>query len=218
MFGSSSDGIAPENPLPPTEAKAITDQLSDYDHDALDQAKGWEATGLKAIEKLKSAEFVHGNMKTELTKELTDRLAGGYGNALEGAGLEGAGSEVANLDAPAQTSYTQPQEYSRQHSQSQWPEFNSVESLDSEAQREEQSYSQYPEDHGGNYGGANEAMMPSEQNSYDRQDIPSFLNTGLARDGMDSMQQGQDYYKRSIILKPYYYNSVPYGFRHPYDD
>lgn len=188
----------------------------------MDQAKGWEATGLKAIEKLKSAEFAHGNMKTELSKELTDRLAGGYGAELEGNNFAGAGSEVGNLEAPAQTSYAQP-EYSRQQHTTQWPEFNSVESLDSEAQREEQSYSQYPAERGGNYGGGGggggggEAMMNGDQNSYDRQDIPSFFNQGVARDSMEG-GQGQEYYKRSLILKPYYYNNVPYGFRHPYDD
>lgn len=187
--------------------------MSEYDHEALDQAKGWEATGLKAIEKLKSAEYVHGNMKTELSKELTDRL-GGYGAAIDG-NLESAGSEVGNLDAPAQTSYSQP-DYGHQHS-TQWPEFNSVESLDSEAQREEQPYSQYPDEHAGNYEAGGEAMMPSDQNSYDRQEIPSFYNQAIGRDSVDSTQ-GQDFYKRSIILKPYYYNNIPYGFRHPYED
>ena len=153
-------------------------------------------------------------MKTELTKELTDRLAGGYENTLEG-GLEGAGAEPTNLDAPAQTSYPQ-QEYSRQHS-TQWPEFNTVEGLDSEAQREEQPFSQYPEGHGGSYEGASEAMIPQDQNAYDRQEIPSFLNAGMARDNMDGTQ-GQEYYKRNIILKPYYSSTVPYGFQYPYDD
>lgn len=208
-------GVAPENPLPPTESKAITDQLSDYDHDALDQAKGWEATGLKAIEKLKSAEFSHGNMKTELTKELTDRLAGGYENSLEG-GLEGGGSEVGSLESPAQSNYPQQTEYSRQHS-SQWPEFNSVESLDTEAQREEQPFSQYSEGRGGSYEGASDAMMSPEQNAYDRQEIPSYLNSEMGRESADSTP-GQEFYKRSIILKPYYSNTVPYAFKFPYDD
>ena len=198
--------------MPPTESKAITDQLSDYDHDALDQAKGWEATGLKAIEKLKSAEFTHGNLKTELTKELSDRLAGGY--SMEG-GIEGAGSDVGNLEAPAQTSYQQP-DYSHQHS-SQWPEYNSVESLDSEAQREEQPFSQYSEGHGGSYDGGSDPMMSQDQNAYDRQEIPSFLNADMGRDNMDSAA-GQEYYKRSLILRPYYSNTVPYAFQYPYDD
>ena len=214
-------GVAPENPLPPSESKSVMDQLTDFDHDALETAKGWETTGLKAIEKLKSAEYSHGSMKNELSKELSERLAGGgYGTAL-GANIDSAepATMVSNLDAPSQTTYPQ-QSYSRQQSP-QWPEFNSMENLDSEAQREEQSFSQYDEGHEGTYGGNSEPMMPSEQNSYDRQEIPSFLNQGLEREAVDSNPEQGQYYKRNIILRPYYYyydHHLPYGFRHPYDD
>ena len=239
MFFRSIGGVAPENPLPPTEAKSITDQLSQYDHDALETAKGWESTGLKAIEKLKSAEYTHGNMKTELSKELSDRLSGGggYGAAL-GASIEGeeppaladsgyeSQSQVSQApQAPAQVQETEvPQQggYSRQQS-SQWPEFNSIENLDSEAQREEQNYvqnNQYSDERGGQSYEGSEAMMSQDRNGYDRQDIPSFLNQGMMRENMDTGSEQGQYYKRSLILKPYYYyyHHLPYAFKHPYDD
>lgn len=246
-------GVAPENPLPPTEAKSITDQLNQYDHDALETAKGWESTGLKAIEKLKSAEFTHGSMKTELSKELSDRLSGGgsYGAAL-GASIGGeeppsladsgyeTQPEVSQASQAPQVQESEvPQQagYSRQQS-SQWPEFNSMGDLDSEAQREEQNYvqnNQFSDERGGGAGGGgqsynegSEAVMSQdrngyarqERNGYDRQDIPSFLNQGMMRENMDTGSEQGQYYKRSLILKPYYYyyHHLPYAFKHPYDD
>lgn len=235
-------GVAPENPLPPTEAKSITDQLSQYDHDALETAKGWESTGLKAIEKLKSAEYTHGSMKTELSKELSDRLSGGggYGAAL-GASIEGeeppaladSGYETqpqvsqSPQEAPQvqETEVPQQVSYSRQQQSSQWPEFNSIQNLDSEAQREEQNYvqnNQFSDERGGgqSYNEGSEAMMSQDRNGYDRQDIPSFLNQGMMRENMDTGSEQGQYYKRSLILKPYYYyyHHLPYAFKHPYDD
>ena len=178
-------------------------------------------------------------MKTELSKELSDRLSGGggYGAAL-GASIEGeeppaladsgyeSQPQVSQApQAPPQVQETEvPQQasYSRQQS-SQWPEFNSIENLDSEAQREEQNYvqnNQYSDERGGQSYEGSEAMMSQDRNGYDRQDIPSFLNQGMMRENLDTGSEQGQYYKRSLILKPYYYyyHHLPYAFKHPYDD
>ncbi len=244
---SFKGGSAIEQPLPPTEAKSITDQLSSYDNDAMQTAKSWETSGLKAIEKLKSAEFKGGSMKTELSKELNERLGGGAemgeGEPAEmgdgaGAGMGGGGpgggynaalgaglgseevpSEVSNYGPPSRANYAPAGQ--------QWGQTNAIENLDSEAQREEQSFGQYAApDHGESmserYGSPAEgdSSMTPDSNAYDRQDISNYLSQSPPHDGMDIGSEQGNYFKRSVILRPlyYYYHHLPYAFKHPYDD
>eukprot|EP00794_Sanderia_malayensis_P003239 gene3239-3720_t len=231
-------GSAIEQPLPPTESKSITEQLTTYDNDALATAKGWESNGLRAIEKLKSDEFKHGSLKTELSKELTEKLAGGMDMGEAGApGMDAGGAGGAEMGRAGynaalgagvdggdmESEQPPPASFGSQPS-SQWPQ-DSMDNLDSEAQREEQPFSQYPQQQGRaaeNYADTAPSSFSPDSNAYDRQDISSFLSQASPRDGMDmgaSEQQGQ-YFKRSVILRPlyYYYQHLPYAFKHPYDD
>ena len=196
--------MAPEQPLPMGESKSIQDQLSQFDQQALQQAKGWEANGVKAIKALKMG---------ELTGAVNDLSAGRPMGDLNAARSDEAYNDFLNT----------------------------------EATREEPGGGQYDDDYGGNIegspgggaansdmfdaptggsylGAANAAMGQASEgaDSFERRTLgPTNSFEGL-EDRRESDMNGYNnqYFKRSIILRPiyYYYKHLPYAFKHPYDD